>query len=128
VEIYRALIAAGHDKVVVLGDFNDGPDSPPLQPLLAGTDLKDVSTHPVFDTGEFAGKGTYGLGNDSQKLDYLLLSPKLFARVSSAGLFRKGAWPGRRPPRWTVYPELTTEIHAASDHHLIWAVLEDGGV
>jgi hypothetical protein len=46
--------------------------------------------------------------------------------VSSAGLFRKGAWPGRRPARWTVYPELTAEVHAASDHHVIWAVLEDG--
>jgi endonuclease/exonuclease/phosphatase family metal-dependent hydrolase len=125
-EIYRGLVAEGHDKVIVLGDLNDTPESVPLQGLLAQTDLKDVSRHPTFDTGEFSGKGTFGLGNDSQKIDYLLLSPALFARVSSCGLFRKGAWPGRRPARWTVYPELTAEVHAASDHHVIWAVLDDG--
>jgi endonuclease/exonuclease/phosphatase family metal-dependent hydrolase len=125
-EIYRRLREEGHDKVIVLGDLNDTPNSPPLHPLIAGTDLKDVAEHRVFDTGEFAGKGTFGLGNDSNKIDYLLLSPALFERVSSAGLFRKGAWPGRRPARWTVYPELTSEVHAASDHHVIWAVLEDG--
>jgi hypothetical protein len=31
------------------------------------------------------------------------LSPALFDRVTSAGLFRKGAWPGSRPKRWEVY-------------------------
>jgi endonuclease/exonuclease/phosphatase family metal-dependent hydrolase len=121
-EIYRRLVREGHDKVVILGDLNDTPDSEPLQVLLAETDLKDVSEHPSFDTGEFAGKGTYGLGNDNQKIDYLLLSPLLFARVTASGLFRKGAWPGVRPrPRWSVFPELEKEIHAASDHHVIWA-------
>lgn len=121
-EIYRALRRDGHDKIVILGDFNDTPASVALKPLLADTDLKDVSEHTSFDTGEFAGKGTYGLGNDSQKIDYLLLSPALFARVKASGLFRKGAWPGVRPrPRWTVYPELKREVHVASDHHVIWA-------
>ncbi len=131
-EIYRRLRSEGHDLVVVLGDFNDTPDSPPLQPLLADTDLKDVSDHPSFDTGEFTGRegtdergiGTFGLGNDSQKIDYLLLSPDLFSRVRASGLFRKGAWPGKRPPRWSVYPELKREIHVASDHHVIWAELD----
>jgi endonuclease/exonuclease/phosphatase family metal-dependent hydrolase len=123
--IYQALRARGEDKVVVLGDLNDVPASPPLQPLLAATDLKDVSTHPSFDTGPFAGKGTFGLGNDNQKIDYLLLSPALFARITKAGLFRMGAWPGKRPPRWPVYDELTREVHVASDHHVIWAELGD---
>jgi hypothetical protein len=119
------LIGGGHDKVIVLGDFNDTPNSSPLAPLLGDTDLKDVSEHPSFDTGKFAGKGTYGLGNDNQKLDYLLMSPALFARITSAGLFRKGAWPGRQPVRWEVYPELKKELHAASDHHVIWAEIDD---
>lgn len=120
-EIYQRLISEGHDKVVVLGDLNDTPDAGPLQGLLTGTDLKDVMHHPSFSTGEFAGKGTYGLGNDNQKIDYLLLSPALFGRVTAAGIFRKGAWPGVRPaPRWTVFPQLEKPIHAASDHHLIW--------
>ena len=123
-EIYGALVARGERFVAVLGDLNDTPESAPLRPLLRDTDLRDVSVHASFDTGEFAGKGTFGLGNDTQKIDYLLLSPALFERVRTAGLFRKGAWPGRRPVRWTVYPELTREVHVASDHHVIWADIE----
>jgi len=128
-EIYQSLRAGGEDNVVVLGDLNDTPDSDPLQPLLAQTDLKDVSTHPVFDVGEFNvpasntsdGIGTFGLGNDNQKIDYLLLSPSLFDRVSSAGMFRKGVWPGSAPKRWDVYDSLVKKVHVASDHHVIWA-------
>jgi endonuclease/exonuclease/phosphatase family metal-dependent hydrolase len=119
-EIYNKLLSRGEDNIVVLGDLNDGPTSAELQPLLAQTNLKDVSEHPTFATGEYAGKGTFGGGNDKDKIDYLLLSPALFNRVSAAGLFRKGAWPGKRPKKWMVFDELTEEVHAASDHHLIW--------
>ena len=114
--------------MVVLGDLNDTPDSGALRPLLEETDLKDVSTHPTFTDFEFApasptnrGIGTFGLGNDSDKIDYLLLSPALFERVTLGGIFRKGAWPGVQPPRWDVYPQLTRRTHVASDHHVIWA-------
>ena len=131
-EIYRSLRAAGKDNVIVLGDLNDTPDSEPLQPLFADTDLADVADHASFDTGEFKGRpgtgergiGTFGLGNDNQKIDYLLLSPALFEKVTASGLFRKGAWPGTRPRRWTVYDELEREIHVASDHHVIWAEID----
>ncbi|NJO56503.1 MAG: hypothetical protein HC834_09425 [Rhodospirillales bacterium] len=122
--IYRRLRSEGQEHVVVLGDLNDTPDSEPLAPLLKDTDLQDVGAHPSFDPGEFAGRGTYGLGNDTQKIDYLLLSPALTARVAACGLFRKGAWPGKQPRRWTVYPELQREIHVASDHHVIWVDLD----
>jgi len=122
-ELYRALRERGEELVVVLGDLNDLPDSAPLAPLVAGTDLQDISRHPTFSTGEFAGIGTYGLGRDNQKIDYLLLSPALFQRVTSGGIFRKGAWPGARA-RWEVYPQLAKEMHAASDHHLIWADID----
>jgi endonuclease/exonuclease/phosphatase family metal-dependent hydrolase len=132
-EIYQRLRADGHAHIIVLGDLNDTPDSPALAPLLDGTDLVDASDHPTFDTGEFKGRpgsgergiGTFGLGNDDQKIDYLLLSPALFDRVTASGLFRMGAWPGRQPPRWTVYPELEREVHVASDHHVIWADIAD---
>jgi endonuclease/exonuclease/phosphatase family metal-dependent hydrolase len=116
---YARLRNDGFDNVVVLGDLNDTPGSEPLQPLLT-TDLRDVSDHPTFDTGVFKGRGTYGLGNDSNKIDYILLSPALYARITAAGIFRKGAWPGSRPKRWDVYPELQREVQAASDHHAIW--------
>lgn len=131
-EIYQRLRDSGQDNVVVLGDLNDTPDSDPLQPLLAGTDLQDVSTNSEFDVGEFnvpatntnRGIGTFGLGNDNDKIDYLLLSPALFDRVTAAGIFRKGAWPGSRPQRWEVYDALTEKIHVASDHHVIWAEID----
>lgn len=122
--IYRRLINEGEKNVVVLGDLNDTPDSDALRPLLVNTNLKDISKHPTFDTGEFPGKGTFGLGNDSNKIDYLLLSPALFARIKKCGLFRKGAWPGKNPKRWTVYDEITEELHVASDHHVVWCELE----
>ncbi len=130
--IYERLRARGFENAVVLGDLNDTPDSEPLQPLLVNSDLRDVSEHALFDPGEFTGRegtdergiGTYGLGNDGDKIDYLLLSPALFDRVTAAGLFRMGAWPGSRPPRWTVYPELTEKVHVASDHHVIWVEID----
>ena len=122
-EIYNQLRSEGYTGIVVLGDLNDTPDSKDLEPLLKDTDLKDVSEHPLFDTGAFAGKGTFGLGNDGDKIDYLLLSPDLYDRITACGLFRKGAWPGKNA-RWEVYEELQTEAHVASDHHLIWCDID----
>jgi hypothetical protein len=130
--IFRALVDAGEKFVAVLGDLNDNPASLDLLALLTAQGLRDVSLHPTFDTGEWKGKpggtdkgaGTYGLGNDSDKIDYLLLSDALFDKVTAAGLFRKGAWPGSRPKRWPIYPELKEKIHVASDHHVIWADID----
>ena len=124
-KIYTRLLAEGNENIIILGDLNDTPDSSPLKPLIRETDLKEISDHPLFDTGEFPGKGTFGLGNDSNKIDYLLLSPALFDRITACGLFRKGAWPGINPQRWTVYEELEKEIHVASDHHVVWCEIED---
>ena len=49
------------------------------------------------------------------------ISDSVFERVTGAGLFRKGAWPGSQPKRWDVYEQLTRQVHVASDHHMIWA-------
>ena len=127
---YARLRAEGHENIVVLGDLNDTPDSDELAPLLSGTDLRDISEHPLFTEFEFLvdnghrGIGTHGNGNDSGKIDFLLLSPALFEKVTRGGIDRKGIWPGSRPPRWEVYPELRKQHHAASDHHLIWADID----
>lgn len=128
--IYAGLRAAGREHVVVLGDLNDTPDSAELQPLVQGTDLRDISTHPAFADFEFLagngqrGIGTFSLGNDDSKIDYILLSPALYDRVRGGGIFRKGAWPGVRPARWAVYPELTAPHQAASDHHAVFADID----
>ncbi|MEO1495288.1 MAG: endonuclease/exonuclease/phosphatase family protein [Pseudomonadota bacterium] len=127
---YNRLLCEGFENIIVLGDLNDTPDSEELAPLLQDTDLKDISEHERFTAFEFnannghRGIGTHGLGNDSDKIDYLLLSPALFGKVTLAGMERRGLWPGSRPPRWEVYPELEKKHHRASDHHLLWADID----
>lgn len=121
-EIYKGLIADGHDLVAVVGDLNDTPDSDPLKPLVQSTSLKDVFVHPKFDDGGFP--GTYGSCTKSNKIDYILLSPKLFAKVTAGGVFRTGMWPGVRPRKWDCYEELTKPHEAGSDHAAIWVDID----
>jgi endonuclease/exonuclease/phosphatase family metal-dependent hydrolase len=116
--IYNKLLSQGNDNIIVMGDLNDTPDSIAIKPLFSLTNLQEVTNHPTFNSGTFSGKGTYGSGTDSNKIDYILLSPSLFNRVTAAGIYRKGAWTASN--RWEMFPDLKKEIHAASDHHLIW--------
>ena len=123
VEIYDGLRAAGLDLIAVLGDLNDDPASDALKPLIGGTDLRDISTHPAFDFGPR--KGTFGSGNEGDKIDYVLLSPALFARATGGAVFRKGVWRGPRTKNpWPIYDTLTADVHAASDHAAIYADLQ----
>lgn len=117
-EIYNALKSRGEQKIIVMGDLNDTPDSVAITPLILSTDLQEISNHPTFDTGKYKGKGTYGTGTDSNKIDYILLSPELYNRVTASGIYRKGAWTASN--RWEMLPTIKKEVHAASDHHLIW--------
>jgi endonuclease/exonuclease/phosphatase family metal-dependent hydrolase len=121
-EIYAGLVASGVREVAVLGDLNDTPDSEPLAPLLHGTDLRDISTHPEFDDG--GRPGTYSSCTARNKLDYVLLSPALFARATGGGIFRRGVWGGRRGMLWPIYDTMTKEVHAGSDHAAIYADLD----
>lgn len=107
----------------MIGDLNDDPTSTALQPLIGETDLRDISTHPAFDFGPR--KGTFGSGNEKDKIDYILLSPALFVRATGGAVFRKGVWRGARTKNpWPIYPTLTAEVHAASDHAAIYADLD----
>lgn len=121
-DIYKGLIDSGEGHVAIIGDFNDTPTSAPLAPLLDGTGLKDIFTHPAFDDGGYP--GTYGLCNAANKIDYMLLSPALFDRVQSGGVFRTGMWPGSRPKRWEAYPEVGRAADAGSDHAALWAEID----
>jgi endonuclease/exonuclease/phosphatase family metal-dependent hydrolase len=120
--IYRDLAADGIDHVVVLGDLNDTPDSEPLAPLLSGTDLRDISAHPAFDDG--GRPGTYGYCTARNKLDYVLLSPPLFAVATGGGIARRGVWGGKRGTLWPIYDTMTRPVHAGSDHAAIFADLD----
>ena len=121
-EIYKGLQTAGTKLIAVIGDFNDFPGHPPLDPLLDGTDLKDISTHAGFDDGGFP--GTFGSCGKNNKIDFILLSPALLQKATGGGIFRKGLWPGSRPKKWDVYDDITEPIHSASDHAAIWAELD----
>lgn len=123
-EIYEARRADGIADIVILGDFNDTPNSEPLVPLLQQTDLKDVSEHPAYVSD--GRPGTFDTGTASNKIDYILLSPTLFTRVHRAGVFRKGVWGGKHGTLWEIYPEMRAPHHAASDHAALWAELDVG--
>ncbi|SOC56597.1 endonuclease/exonuclease/phosphatase family protein [Ornithinimicrobium cerasi] len=115
-ELYDARLESGDELVVVLGDLNDTPDSDPLAPLLGDGGPRDVSTHPSFDDGGWP--GTYTTGRAGNKIDYILCSPALHAAITASGVHRRGVWTASG--RWEMYPTLTRELDAASDHHALW--------
>jgi endonuclease/exonuclease/phosphatase family metal-dependent hydrolase len=119
-KIYRGLRKT-HDHVVVVGDLNDTPASAPLAPLMA-TDARDVSEHPNFVPD--SRPGTYGNGTAGQKIDYVLLSPKLFAKVTTGAIFRMGVWGGVHGTLFPHYDTMTEAVHAASDHAAVYAELD----
>ncbi len=120
-EIYDTCVQAGQTRIAVVGDFNDTPDSAALAPLIAQSDLRDVSVHPLF-VGD-GRPGTYANGTASNKIDYILLSPVLFGAVKSAGYLRTGVWGGVNGTLFPHLPELTRASEAASDHAAVWVDL-----
>lgn len=121
-EIYTLLRQNGLRRIAVLGDFNDTPESVPLQPLLGGTDLKDISQHPAFTND--GRPGTFGNGTKGSKFDYLLLSPELFQRVLAGGFWRQGVWGGKNGTLWPIYAEMKRKVDQASDHAAIYADID----
>jgi len=121
-EIVQERLAEGWEYVAVVGDLNDTPGSDPLSPLLQHGGMSDAFDHPSFDNGGY--EGTYGRCDPDDKIDYLLLSAKLFDKVEKGGVIRTGMWPGSRPKRWDTYEELTRPQEAASDHAALWVDLD----
>jgi endonuclease/exonuclease/phosphatase family metal-dependent hydrolase len=119
-EIYDQRRSEGNDFIAIVGDFNDTPDSDPLKPLLgSGSDLKDIFEHPNFQ-GD-GRPGTFANGTASNKIDFILLSPALFNRVTAGGIERRGVWGGVNGTLFPHFPEITQAVEAASDHAAIFA-------
>lgn len=119
--IYKERRKEGWDRIVVAGDLNDTPDSKPLEPLVAKTDLKDAGTHKGFAWGER--NGTFETSNN--QIDFLLLSPTLYKLVKAGGVNRTGVWHGPRVKNpWAMLPTLTAPEQAASDHAAVWVDLD----
>lgn len=122
--IFTSLLDQGFEYIAITGDLNDDPSSDALAGLLGLPDLTDVSTHPAFDWNHR--RGTYGSGNEKDKIDYILMSDPLFANVIGGGVFRKGVWRGNRTKDpWDIFPTLTSKEEEASDHAAIYADLTD---
>ena len=122
-QIHDGLVAEGFEHIAVVGDLNDSPGSEPLAPLLVDTSLRDISEHPDFVWGPR--RGTFGGGNEDEKIDYVLLSPALFARATGGGVNRSGVWRGPRTREpWDVYETLVDEVDQASDHAAIYADID----
>ena len=119
--IYKRLVSEGEKNIVVLGDLNDHPASTPLAPLLGATNLRDVTEHPNFTSD--GRPGTFRNGTATQKYDYVLLSPALFAKIKGGAIFRMGVWGGKRGTLFPHYATITAPIEAASDHAAIYADL-----
>jgi endonuclease/exonuclease/phosphatase family metal-dependent hydrolase len=120
-QIYQEL-RQKHEFIAIIGDLNDTPDSDPLSPLFAGTGLKDIGAVTGFqDDGR---PGTYRNGTASNKIDFILLSPALFAKATGGAIFRKGVWGGKNGDLFPHYNEIKKESEAASDHAAIWAELD----
>jgi endonuclease/exonuclease/phosphatase family metal-dependent hydrolase len=118
-KIYELRKSQGINMIAVVGDLNDTPDSDPLHPLLSeGSDLRDIFEHPKFQSD--GRPGTFGNGAASNKIDYILLSPALFERVVTGGVWRKGVWGGAHGTLFPHYEEMEKPVHAASDHAAIW--------
>ena len=92
--IVNRLRDEGHEHIAVVGDLNDTADSEALRPLFQRTGLRDISEHENFDWNHRL--GTYRGVNEKGKIDYVLLTPPLFAKAVGGGIFRKGVWRGPR--------------------------------
>lgn len=100
--------------VLLAGDFNDTPNSTPLASLFTDG-FEDVISHPSYPTDR---PGTFETGRANQKLDYLIMSPELRARLENTGVERRGSY---HPSTWTPFDTVTKASEQASDHHLVWA-------
>lgn len=127
--IYDGLRADGVELVAIVGDLNKGPtnQTPPQHPSLEalfdpGAGLVDTQGLATFDPGPRP--GTFQSCGLRDRLDYILVSPELAARVTAGGINRRGLWgnpSNKNPPsKWTVFPPITAAVHAASDHAAVW--------
>lgn len=120
-EIYEALRGAGYPFVVVAGDFNDFPESGVLDALLKDTDLTDAM---ATDKYHGAFPGTYQHATAKEKIDYILLSPELTAKVAEVDVNRRGFY---APKKWESFENINAETKnrfQASDHHCMWVDID----
>ena len=100
--------------VLIAGDLNDTPDFAQFASLWADG-FVDVRDHPSYPTDR---PGTFDTGTAANKIDYLIMSPRLRAKLTDTGIERRGSF---HPNSWTPFDTVTSTADEASDHHLVWA-------
>ena len=100
--------------VLIAGDLNDTPDFPKFAALWQDgfVDVQDHANYPQDRPG------TFDTGTKANKIDYLIMSPKLRAKLSDTGIERRGSY---HPKTWLPFDTVTGKADEASDHHLVWA-------
>lgn len=118
-----ASILKGYDLrkqlVVVLGDFNDTPDSKALGPLLGISDLHDV-LEAKFGT-DMSKRWTYKYRSQKDQIDFILVSTALLAAMKDAGVERRGLYGIKDITGEDPFKSVTSPSTAASDHCAVWA-------
>lgn len=117
------------DRVVVCGDFNDTPSSPPLASLLGVANLHDVLE---LEFGADKSKRWTYHYQSFEQIDYLLVSKPLKAAFKAAGIIRRGiaglhamtSLPGSGVGVEQEYDTVTAFSNQASDHGAVWAEFE----
>jgi endonuclease/exonuclease/phosphatase family metal-dependent hydrolase len=100
--------------VLIGGDLNDTPDTPLFESLWQDG-FVDVRDHPSYPTDR---PGTFDTGTAANKIDYLIMSPKLRAKLTNTGIERRGSY---HPNTWVPFDTVKKKADEASDHHLVWA-------
>lgn len=118
VEILRDRYENKIDYFAVVGDLNDTPDSDPISPLSASgivQDVFDVTNHPADDRWTYFYRGKFN------QIDYVMVSPKLAAKVRKVEVLRAGMPVAVERPSLgiTPLPGIVNKSTSASDHAAI---------
>ena len=79
---------------------------------------------PKCQDSDRSSRGPAAACSASNKIDYVLLSPALFAKATGGQIFRMGVWGGTNGTLFPHFPEITKSIEAASDHAAITAEID----
>ena len=127
----RRILQSRYDlntqRVVVLGDLNDTPDSDPLASLLNMDGLTDVLSSNLGPPPDQ--RWTYRFRNEFNQIDYILVSGPLAGELVEVGIERRGM-----PPEAlegsnagvNSFDGITSWRDAGSDHGAVYAEFELG--
>ncbi|HEX8691861.1 MAG TPA: endonuclease/exonuclease/phosphatase family protein [Longimicrobium sp.] len=121
-EILQTNFDLRKDRVIVVGDLNDTPDSKPLKPLLGVKHLHDVLALTFSDAAD---RWTYHYKKNEQ-IDFMLVSEPLRAALKDAGVERRGIFGVDKFTNGQVqaFDTVKRPKDAASDHGAVWADFE----